>query len=144
MLRVDLLEVPQSLHHCWGTLHIGIIYHNVTLTETEGERRRAHSVTNQHQISQHVLNPLSNTSARVLGSLPFSIIETLILQHFPHVVKGNVRSLFVSLFPFFSSAGWVTLRVPTVNWALSHGWRLNQAATCRMQKLRNGHLHNTN
>ena len=146
MLRVDLLEVPQRLHHCWGTLHIGIIYHDVTYTETEEESRTTHSVTNQRHISQHVLHPLSYTATRVLGSLTFSIMKTLTLQYFPDVVEGNenVRSLFVSLFPVFISAGWETLRVPTVNWALSHSWRWNQAATCRMQKLRNGHLRNTN
>lgn len=30
VLRVGLLEVAQGLHYCRGTLHIGIIYHDVT------------------------------------------------------------------------------------------------------------------
>lgn len=29
MLRVGLLEMSQRLHHCWGTLHVGVIYHDV-------------------------------------------------------------------------------------------------------------------
>lgn len=30
VLREDLLEVNQRLHYCWGALHVGIIYHDVT------------------------------------------------------------------------------------------------------------------
>lgn len=54
VIRVDLLKMPQSLHNCWGALHICVINHDVAClcmnAKDKRKRQTRHKVTvkNKH------------------------------------------------------------------------------------------------
>lgn len=108
VIRVDLLEMPQSLHNCWGALHICVINHDVAClcmnVRDKRKRQTRHKVTvkNKH-FTTCSASSFSMENKAVFDFLPFAtgkVIATFSVHngnkgfHSPNVMFIFIASLF--------------------------------------------------